>query len=502
MVDLINKFQEHRCYFQKWNVGDSTRLQILSDWEFTFKIYNLDNVEVAEIVPTVFANSIQGQTFTVYEVAINFAVAGDYYAVIEYDGNTLISEPFEVGDFSDSTLLFTYRNSENNFSVIFDNGFEFRFRVEGVVADFEPKSEDVIYNDQLKNSRILNAVPWRSFTMFVGNEIGIPDWVADKANRIMACDVVRLDSETFDGYISKVEGADWEVTRSAEQPFLGVKVEIMPVENSLLERLKRADGDGSSNYTIVQKVNNYFNVSSDFGIGGTFGKYRLLEKICIEKTFGDPAFEFKVGTTDGGHEIGIFNIFDPDSTVLLNKLFLADQTVYLSGFVTQIPFLSVIYKNLIESPVGAGTPPAGTVQLGAIWIYSPVAGRALTDDFSVVTGLGLEGTGWYGWAICNGLNNTPNLGNSFVLGFQNGVNTDGQTGGESQVTLTVAQIPNHSHKYRNAVGRAYERGNTGTEFFDDGNPPAPEKDTGGTGGGLAHNNMPPFVVKAYVQKIF
>lgn len=503
MVDLINKFQEHRCYFQKWNVGDSTKMQILSDWEFTFKIYELENnVQVADITPTVFANSIEGQTFTVYEVDIPFPEPGEFYAVIEYEGNTLISEPFEVGDFSDCTLFFKYRNSENNFSVVFDNGFEFRFRVEGVVADFEPKSEDVIYNDQQKNSRILNAVPWRSFTMYVGNELGIPDWVADKANRLMACDVVHVDSKTFDGYISKVEGAEWEVTRSAEQPFLGVKVEIMPVENSLLERLKRADGDGSANFTIVQKVNNYFNVGPDLVIPGTFGKYRLLEKICIEKTIGDPSFFLKVGTTSGGQEIGIFEIVEPDTTILINKLFLADQTLYLSGIANPVPFLSVIWKNLIENPVGPGTPPASTIPLGGIMIYSPMPGRVMSDDFNLITGLGIEGTGWFGWAVCNGLNDTPNLGDSFVLGFKNGVNTDNQTGGEAQVTLNLTQIPSHSHKYRNAVGTAYQRGNTGSGMFDNGNPPAPEKDTSSVGGGLPHNNMPPFVVKAYVQKIF
>lgn len=502
MVDLINKYQEERCYFQKWNTGDSTKMQILSDWEFTFKVYNLDNVEIEEIVPSVFVETIAEKTFKAYEVALSFDVPGSYYAVIEYDGNKQISEPWHVGNYEESTMLFKYKNSENNFSVFFDQGFEFFFRVEGLVANFEPKSDDVIYNDQTKNSRLLNAVPWRSFTMFVGNEGGIPDWVADKVNRIMACDVVHIDSETFDGYISKVDGAEWEVVRPSEQPFSGVRTEIMPVENSLLERLKREDGGGGTglNYTIVQKIDNYYDVSGVLPITGTFGKYRLLEKICIEKNLADPSFNLKVGTTSGGSEIAEVEIVDGDSTVTLEKLFLADTNIYLSGFALELPFISVIYKNLIENPAGTGVPASGDIPLGAVLIYSPLVGRALTDDFSVVTGLGLEGGAWYGWAICNGLNGTPDISDKFVLGFSNGENTDGQTGGTKEETLTEAQIPSHSHGYKNAVGSAYKRGNTGTRFFDNGNNTV--KQTELSGGGEAHNNMPPFIVKAYVQKIF
>lgn len=501
MIDLINRYQEKKCYFQKWNIGDNTKLQILSDWIFTFKIFDLEtNEELENIVPVEFVTGIEGQTFKVYTVDIEFLESGYYYSVIQYDGNSLISEPWQISDGWESTILFKYRNSENNFSVVFDNDFEFDFRVEGLVANFEPKSDDVIYNDQLKNSRLLNSVPWRSFTMFIGNEEGLPDWVIDKANRIMSCDVVRVDSETFDGYISKVEGAEWEITRGNEQAFSGLRIEIMTVDNSLLERLKRAEGGGGTgeNFTVVQKINNFFGVSTQIVLAGTFGKYRLLEKIGLEMNSGSPDLPLRIGTTNGGAEIAEFLISDVDAVLIINKLFLAETTLYLSGFTSELPFLSVIWKNLIENPAGTGVPASGNVPLGVIAIWGGVGGRVLSDDFNLTTGVGLEDTEYYGWAICNGSNGTPDLGERFVFGFKNTINADGNIGGEKEHTLSVAEMPDHSHDFQSALGNVFKRGNVGSAFFSGG----VQATTEGSGGGEAHNNMPPYVVKAYIQKIF
>jgi hypothetical protein len=500
MQDLLNKWQSKKCYFQKWNLEDTTKIQVLSDFEFTFKIYDMDGIEVSEIEPLEVASEIQGKTFKVYEVPLVFDTAGSFYAVIEYEEATLISEAWTVGMFTD-TMLYKYRNSENNFSVLFDTEIEFNFRVEGLIADFEPKSDDVIYNDQLKNSRLLNSIPWRSFTMYAGQEDGVPEWVADKVNRIMACDIVFVDSQTFDGYISKVEGAEWEVVRAQEYAFIGIKTEIMPVENNLLERLKRGENGsgGASNIKIVQKVDNYYDVGGSLTLPSTFAKYKLLEKICVEKEVSNPAFLLRIGITNGGNEIGEFLVDESAQTFNINHLFLGETPVYLSGITGEIPFLSVIYKNLIETiTAGGGGEVSGNIPTGAILIYSALAGRGLTDDFDVLTGLGRESTDWYGWAICNGSNGTTDLRERFVLGYSNGVNTEEQTGGEKEVSLTVGQLPSHSHLYVKSAGQQYKRGNTGSEFFQFG----AETATSETGNNEAHNNMPPYMVKAYVQKIF
>lgn len=49
-----------------------------------------------------------------------------------------------------------------------------------------------------------------------------------------------------------------------------------------------------------------------------------------------------------------------------------------------------------------------------------------------------------GWALCNGLNGTPNLQDRFIVGAGNSYAV-GATGGAATVALTVDQLPSHSH---------------------------------------------------------
>lgn len=65
----------------------------------------------------------------------------------------------------------------------------------------------------------------------------------------------------------------------------------------------------------------------------------------------------------------------------------------------------------------------------------------------------------------------------------------GSQGGEETVTLTVEQIPPHTHTYEMPVGTLVDPGvEPSAVGLDDIN----TSDTGSTGGGEAHNNMPPY----------
>lgn len=59
-----------------------------------------------------------------------------------------------------------------------------------------------------------------------------------------------------------------------------------------------------------------------------------------------------------------------------------------------------------------------------------------------------------GWALCNGTNGTPNLSDRFILGVNAGENP-GVTGGSHTVTLSVANIPVHSHAFTTDLGGAH-----------------------------------------------
>lgn len=58
-----------------------------------------------------------------------------------------------------------------------------------------------------------------------------------------------------------------------------------------------------------------------------------------------------------------------------------------------------------------------------------------------------------GWAICNGENNTPDLRDYFVVGASesNSNYAVGQTGGAASYTLTIENIPSHTHTLERSI---------------------------------------------------
>jgi hypothetical protein len=110
-----------------------------------------------------------------------------------------------------------------------------------------------------------------------------------------------------------------------------------------------------------------------------------------------------------------------------------------------------------------------------------------------------------GWVICDGKTyngvKTPNLNNRFVYGTTN-QGLINRTGGEALVRLNTNQMPSHTHSGVTVT----KGGNSGTGrvlAVGDGNSfgtYTPQVNS--TGGGQAHNNMPPYYVLIYIMKVY
>ena len=130
-------------------------------------------------------------------------------------------------------------------------------------------------------------------------------------------------------------------------------------------------------------------------------------------------------------------------------------------------------------------------------------GSALTGVESFVTGMIILWSGAAdaiptGFVLCDGNNSTPNLSGRFVVGYD-ASNSDydvNDTGGAESVTLTVNQIPSHTHNLLFGIGAF--GGSSGAQT------PRDSGTTSGriqnTGGGQSHENRPPYYALCYIMK--
>lgn len=119
---------------------------------------------------------------------------------------------------------------------------------------------------------------------------------------------------------------------------------------------------------------------------------------------------------------------------------------------------------------------------------------------------GLEITDWH---VCDGTNGTPDLSGRFILGASTS-HAAGTTGGEETHTLTVAEMPSHTHGiYHDDNFSAHYNATTITNVWKQAlvnstNPnisPPVNTHTQATGGGNAHNNMPPYYALVFIMKL-
>lgn len=139
-----------------------------------------------------------------------------------------------------------------------------------------------------------------------------------------------------------------------------------------------------------------------------------------------------------------------------------------------------------------------------------------------------------GWALCDGKTvsgvTTPNLSGKFVVGYSpnhDDYNAPGKTGGQDRVSLTVNELPSHSHTYSGrtsqdgahshttAIGTNCCSGDNGYYLWKGGfagnktytsstsgnHSHSYSGTTNSVGSNVPHENRPPYYVLAYIIKL-
>ena len=110
-----------------------------------------------------------------------------------------------------------------------------------------------------------------------------------------------------------------------------------------------------------------------------------------------------------------------------------------------------------------------------------------------------------GWVLCDGQNSTPDLRDRFIVGAgstYNAAATGGSTSTASH-TLTVDEIPAHSHTFSYSAPNQNTPAPDGSLANNTGSPGTVNTGTANTGGGQGHthaNSLPPYLALAYIMK--
>jgi hypothetical protein len=238
-------FESDTVYVNKWQQRDILRLQIYLNPTYiniaeTFITLNTCTTGVLIDTFTPEVAWIDGNFVCVTFSLTLPAITGDYFVKMSIKSvagtyEYYYSEPINIKATQPGTVLLIYRCEGIQHDVFFidHSGGEiwFYFRILGGFRskDFAPASVSNVYADQSNSFTLLSGIPYVTKKLTIGDNNGIPNYVADLVNRIFCCEETYIDNVLF----SKTENSTLEQSEFSERFPKGIwKIELAETPNT------------------------------------------------------------------------------------------------------------------------------------------------------------------------------------------------------------------------------------------------------------------------------
>lgn len=241
----IPSFEYSKGYNQVYFNGDIPIIQILSTTaadEIRIEFVDIDGDKIGIWTHWEFSSIGSYAGYRVY--SLNFAIpdksilAGICFmkmTITDSAGNAVFySEPLYVCETMADVVAIVYNHDENDFDRLFTGAaLPSMIRVEGGMKSegLQPGGKFTMFQDMAYNSVMLNSQPYNVEKWTFGGSYGIPNWLADKINRVFGLSNVTIDNVQY----SRNEGAKMERTGETDYPLAGWAIDLVKTDNPTSE---------------------------------------------------------------------------------------------------------------------------------------------------------------------------------------------------------------------------------------------------------------------------
>lgn len=249
--------EEAVCYYQKFSRYDILAFQACINKntynDFFARLIDQTGRVALTITGEEIIPSGGNRSYVEFRSALTGVDEGVYYLEVFFEKGELysvVSEPILIKDQHPDTILIEFGHRENDFDMYFMGGRKFWLRVEGGFpsSGFTPGAKDTVYRNQEHDTVLLNSTPYSVQKIQFGSGSGIPNWVADKINRIFSCSSTKINGVSW----VKNEGAKMEAARESSYPLAGWTLELIDTSN----RYSDVFGSGDFNEDFSNDFNN------------------------------------------------------------------------------------------------------------------------------------------------------------------------------------------------------------------------------------------------------